>query len=98
MKSLREFIIESHETQTEILQSEVSQILKPFGNIKDGFTKKFDKDEVDNLMSREGWEFVDKEEDKEDKKERYIWKKQDFECHIYVDPLKNKIFNFNIFS
>lgn len=98
MKSLQQFIEESHETQTEILHSEVGQILKPFGNIRNGFTKKFDQEEVDKLMSREGWDYIDKEIDKEDKKETYIWKKQDFECHIYVDPLKNKIFNFNIFS
>lgn len=98
MKSLQEYIQEQQQTQSEILQDEVSQILKPFGSVRDGFKKKFDKDEVDDLMQREGWEFDHEEEDKEDGKLRYIWKKQDFECHIYVDPLKEKIFNFNIFS
>lgn len=98
--SLEEYIMieESHETQTEILHTEVGQILKPFGNIKNGFNRKFDQEEVDKLMTREGWDFVDKEIDKEDGKETYIWSKNDFECHIHVDPKKNRIFNYNIFS
>ena len=98
MKSLQQFIEESHQTQTEILQNEVSQILKPFGNPKDGWKKDFDKDEVDDLMSREGWSFVGEEKDNKEHIIRYKWSKQDFECHIFTDILSKKIFKFNIFS
>lgn len=99
MKSLKDFIIEeSRQTQIEILRDEVSQILKPFGNKKEGFKKDFDQDEVDDLMSREGWEFSKEEEDNKDHVMTYIWTKQDYECHIFVDPMKKRILNFNIFS
>ena len=98
MKSLKDFILESHQTQTEILTNEVAQILKPFGNPKDGWKKDFDKDEIDDLMSREGWEYIGEEKDDKGTKIRYKWSKHDFECHIFVDNLKQKIFSFNIFS
>ncbi len=62
MKSLKDFILESHQTQTEILTNEVAQILKPFGNPKDGWKKDFDKDELD-LM------------DNERENNRFIWKR-----------------------
>lgn len=96
MKDLNIFLKEAQETQAEILHGEVGQILRPFGSVRKGFDKKFDFDKVDELMSREGWEYVDAEEDKSGK--TYKWEKNDYQCHLYVDELKNRITNFNIFN
>ncbi len=83
----------STETQAEILYNEIGQILKPYGNIKNGFSKKFDKNDIDNLMLKRGWDFIGKET--EDNIDTYKWKKKDYQCHLYIQ--NDKITNYNIF-
>ena len=94
MRTLISYVFESDETQAEALYNEIGQILKPYGSIKNGFNKKFNKDAIDDLMIRDGWDFIDNEKDKNNI-ETYKWEKKDFQCHVYV--YNGKITDYNIF-
>lgn len=84
---------ESSETQAEILYNEIGQILKPYGNVRNGFNKRFNRNDIDDLLIRDGWNYIGKESD--DGVDTYKWEKKDYQCHIYVQD--NKITNYNIF-
>ena len=92
----KKMLKETLESQAELLYNEIRQILKPYGTIKEGFKKEFNKDDVLYLMKRDGWNFID-EESGDDNIDTYIWERQDYKCHIYVDQSTNKITNYNIF-
>ena len=95
MRNIIEFILERmQETQGEILTSEVSLILKPFRQKN----SVFDYDKVDDVMSREGWEYENEEDDKKHKETKYIWSKKDFKCFINVDSSSKKIVNFSVLA
>ena len=99
MKNLNAFLKESQETQSETLQSEIGQILRPFGSIRNGFKKKFDFDKIDELMTQNGWNYIDNEEDENRQPYKiYKWEKVDYICYLYVNTSTNTIKNFQIMN